>query len=813
MSQSTRRPFPPRRDYASLSIRDLLDARDANHVYLSTLPNVVATAIGRYLIHRDDWYATHPPNDPRPEYTGAQTPRPKPPRTLENSFVRPWSWPAVLVFVRDWERPGSLGAQEVPRALYLPDGRVVPTCVVLAPPDESLPPPVPGPSQVSPLLGGGFGCAREHQDTVHTGTIACLVTREGSYYALTNRHVAGIGGERISAYSHGSYHEVGTATDIGKGEIPMSDAFPMWPGGRTQLTIDAGLIRLDDITEWTAQAWGIGEIGELFDATEQTVTLDLIGVPLRAFGGTSGVLEGEIRALFFRYESLGGVDHTTDVLIGPRVPDPGDKREHTVAPSTLRPGKRSRPPFTRPGDSGTLWFYDPPQEGTEHGDVGGHAPPERGVRARRLRPVAMQWGGQRFLGGGGSSSAFALATFLSTITRELDIELVRDWSTGHDEYWGKIGHFAIGWKACGIARGAVGALMRLNQARVGFDDATIGKGAAFKMGRGAYVPLADVPDYVWVSTRGSSEPMQHFADIDIYSITGGPTMLERCVADGSNISAAVWKQFFDGFAAAGVGPEQGTLPFRAWQIWEEMVAYATKKDALRFVAAAGVLAHYVGDASQPLHCSYLHHGVPPLITHAGRKYPIPKLIGGKKNPAYQAFQNSDEAMIHSIYEEGMLEVGAVEALAGVNARLAKRKSNAGSIKNGHDAAKAVIALMDRSRKRLSPKQIIAADDPSLSEPDRRAALWKNKKVRSGTIAALADSVQVLADLWESAWRAGKGTAIPKAQRREFTEAELAAVYRNEKTFLTSLSLTRMASSGRFEPPRAKTRASGRKRRR
>jgi len=39
------RPFPPRRDYASLSIKDLLDARDAYHVYLSTLDNVVATAV------------------------------------------------------------------------------------------------------------------------------------------------------------------------------------------------------------------------------------------------------------------------------------------------------------------------------------------------------------------------------------------------------------------------------------------------------------------------------------------------------------------------------------------------------------------------------------------------------------------------------------------------------------------------------------------------------------------------------------------------------------------------------------------------
>ena len=60
-------------------------------------------------------------------------------------------------------------------------------------------------------------------------------------------------------------------------------------------------------------------IGDVFDATEQSLTLDLIGCPLRAFGGSSGVSEGEIQALFFRYESSGGFDYATDVLIGPRT--------------------------------------------------------------------------------------------------------------------------------------------------------------------------------------------------------------------------------------------------------------------------------------------------------------------------------------------------------------------------------------------------------------------------------------------------------------------------------------------------------------
>jgi hypothetical protein len=83
------------------------------------------------------------------------------------------------------------------------------------------------------------------------------------------------------------------------------------------LTLDAGLVRIDNFEDWTSQVFGIGEIGPPFNATEQTTTLDLIGCPVRAFGGSSGVIEGEIQALFYRYESLGGYDYTTDVLYRP----------------------------------------------------------------------------------------------------------------------------------------------------------------------------------------------------------------------------------------------------------------------------------------------------------------------------------------------------------------------------------------------------------------------------------------------------------------------------------------------------------------
>ena len=115
------RSFPPERNYMLLSLKDVLDARNHYYVHLSHLSNVVGTAVGRYLIHQDDWYASHAPEVPR------KAPKPKSPKTLFNSVIRDWSWPCVLVFVNDWEPMGKFRKdpdQMVPRALFLPDGRV-----------------------------------------------------------------------------------------------------------------------------------------------------------------------------------------------------------------------------------------------------------------------------------------------------------------------------------------------------------------------------------------------------------------------------------------------------------------------------------------------------------------------------------------------------------------------------------------------------------------------------------------------------------------------------------------------------------------
>src|SRR5712671_2481106 len=89
---------PYDRHYASLTVKDLLDARDAVHLQLNHSDSVFATAVGRYRIRTTDPDAEHyvPPKKAK-DKRGMLGPR-----TLENTVVKPWSWPCVLVFVKQW---------------------------------------------------------------------------------------------------------------------------------------------------------------------------------------------------------------------------------------------------------------------------------------------------------------------------------------------------------------------------------------------------------------------------------------------------------------------------------------------------------------------------------------------------------------------------------------------------------------------------------------------------------------------------------------------------------------------------------------
>jgi hypothetical protein len=100
------------------------------------------------------------------------------PRTLTNSEVRSYSWPAILVFVEEWiPAETSTGPDElVPPTLYLPDGRRVPVCVIEAPRDPVSPATPPAMRRPLNNIGSGHPVFIEVQHRDHVATIACIVT-------------------------------------------------------------------------------------------------------------------------------------------------------------------------------------------------------------------------------------------------------------------------------------------------------------------------------------------------------------------------------------------------------------------------------------------------------------------------------------------------------------------------------------------------------------------------------------------------------------------------------------------------------------
>ena len=127
-------------DFSTLSLKDLIEARDVYHFHLMSKANVVGTAVGLYLIRNDEDWPAAPGQAARPHRKRTY------PRTLHNSQVRDYSWPCIIVLVRQWIDEGEFGregrpspAQSVPTRLYLSDGRAVPVCIVLAPPVPQTP--------------------------------------------------------------------------------------------------------------------------------------------------------------------------------------------------------------------------------------------------------------------------------------------------------------------------------------------------------------------------------------------------------------------------------------------------------------------------------------------------------------------------------------------------------------------------------------------------------------------------------------------------------------------------------------------------
>lgn len=726
------------KSFSMLSLTDLLAARDLYHVHLMHKENVVATALGRYLIRsRDPW-----PKD-FSEFANQgkrKTDRPKPPRTLGNSEVRPYSWPCILVFVDRWVDDKEFGSgkgqvnpsDRVEKAIYMPDGKVVPICVVQA---VKQPPPT-DPALVDEmifpdfLIGGGFPVIADVQKQERVASIGCLVSDGHDVYALTNRHVVGEPNEVVYSRLGGEKVRIGVSSSRQLTRKPFEEVYGQWPGKEAYLNLDVGLIKVDNLNCWTAKVFGIGQMGKLADLSIHNISLRLIGCPVLAFGCGSGEIKGAIHGLFYRYKSVGGFDYIADFLIGART---------------------DKPFSTRRGDSGTVWMLD-----TDDADAG-------------PMPMAVQWGGHVFLDQSARSMlSFALATCLSTVCRLLEVDVIRDWNIDDVNYWGEMGHYTVGAKTCGIlSQKGLRKLMEDNADRVGFPDSSLKDPSKYQMGVAHYpfVPLADVADNVWRDSR-PSDGNNHFADMDEEAGPGsleGRTLMQLYDADPKSVNRDTWVKFYE---SHGPKTRHGALPFRVWEIYSEMVRFlnhGTNPDVESFVCAAGCLAHYIGDACQPLHVSRFHHGFPPVKAHS---------------VAYD---------VHSIYETTMLNTFPGKIVDGVNAIL-KNVRVKPKFKTGQHAAWRTIDLMKQTIALIPPADLVTTYNKGANVNERVQRMWHDFGPQ--TIQSIANGAICLGEIWESAWEEGGGANIPLTKLNPIIPKRLSAIY-NKPSFLLSRALRDM----------------------
>src|SRR5262245_50535584 len=236
-------------DFNHLSLADLLKAREQFHVHLMHKANVVGPAVGLYLIRKSEPYPTG-------EKEKKSMTR-KEPRTFENSEVREYSWPCVLVAVSRWMQDIEFGGDAgnlsdfVPKAIYLEDGRSVPVCVVLAPRVESAPPPLALEelAEADGEFSGGIAVTAHVQGAHRVASLGCLVTDGHTLFGLTNRHVCGKPGEKIYALRRGKEVEIGKSSEKQLTRLPFESVYKGWPGRNVFVHLDAGLVELRDRTE------------------------------------------------------------------------------------------------------------------------------------------------------------------------------------------------------------------------------------------------------------------------------------------------------------------------------------------------------------------------------------------------------------------------------------------------------------------------------------------------------------------------------------------------------------------------------------
>ena len=230
--------------------------------------------------------------------------------------------------------------------------------------------------------------------------------------------------------------------------------------------------------------------------------------------------------------------------------------------------------------------------------------------------------------------------------------------------------------------------------------------------------------------RKGPENPNHYADIDL-AIAGQPS-LDQQTPTAASLSTATWKAYYKAIGWNAVS-QRGLLPFRVWQIYKQMEAFVRAKDVASFIAAAGILAHYIGDACQPLHGSFLDDGDP--FRNPDGTPSATMLDHGK------GFGNG----VHTAYEKKMLDDNYDDLIEGVSNELGATHGMA-LVTDGRHAGFATIELMRRTTGRLKPMDIVeeyAAIKKAGKTSSAGALLWA--KFKAPTITCIADGCRTPRD--------------------------------------------------------------------
>jgi hypothetical protein len=454
-------------------------------------------------------------------------------------------------------------------------------------------------------------------------------------------------------------------------------------------------------------------------------------------------MEGEIAGLFYRYTTSGGYDYVADYLVIPRQ----EKHGGTALPFT-----------PSHGDSGTLLVIDDPKTDED------------------MKAIGVLWGGQKDISGG-DEQPWGLFTNLGTICQQLDVELVCDWNTGYDVYFGSYAHIVLPSLCTHIIRDKdLKKLMENNVARFSMPL----EETAIKETKGLsnvdFVPLSDVPDLVWKKRGGKyyrgHEGPNHFADMDQPNAKRNQqTLLDYC-NDPANIEPDKWVKFYKEVKA----DQKGALPFRIAQIFDTMVKAVKEGDTVKFVCAAGIITHYVFDACQPLHISYMHHGDP--------------------NGPTQFVKGKDTSIAYGVHDEfdtQMVEIYSTKLKKRLPQLVEQKASELESvgvdgINTAKEAAIAAVALMGKTLHNTNPVKIAKFYEgivAGTTKRDRCDLLWK--KYGNGLLNSIAGGVVFTTRLWEAAWL--QGNAKRNVKNTDIVPIEeLKQLYETKEGFLDSVKL-------------------------